>query len=138
MLHKKLNSAIGRLFIEKGSDATLKVVNGLKNVKACETDTQKMKDFFSEFKTLRTIKTLSYSQKKIFIAAMVEMYNPEWFLFPQGYINKRGFSVDVSEAMGYKNRYVSRLIQTMIFEYNKYEEIQKEIKEVVQLLKLTA
>lgn len=135
-IQRKHYALLGELLIQNEPETAKKLISAyLPDEPPKETDFKKISDYFSEFRRLNNITSLNVSDRRIFIAVTLHIYNPEVYFQPSNKILlKHGFVRCLSNVLGQKEPNVSKMIREVILWERSYEDFAQEVSKMIEKL----
>lgn len=129
---KQYHELVGKAFVKKGSGVASRVADTYLNIKAREGNFDKIQHFLSAYKALNDIFEMSTDQRKVFVAAMIRLYNPQLYHVPDDCMTViYGFAGALSRAVACDQGNISRLIRQVVFEEKVYSDFRERVDKAV-------
>ncbi len=139
-IHKnKLYFQIGLYVASKHPDLASEIVSKYLHTEAKDVDLEHMPQYYYKFEQyLEHRVTDIFSQRKLFVSAMLRIYTPGVYNQHQGNItmSKYGLVKAISRLVGIKEPRVSQVIRQVITFERVYEDYRTQVDELVQFITL--
>lgn len=127
---------IGKLLINQSPGMVNRLLSPYFKETPCEQDLSKIKGYYYLFCAINDInEDATVQQRRLFIASMIRIYNPQVHDQPTHQISLRHRLVRcISEALKQKESNVSTMIREVICWERSYEEFAQEVSVMIQKL----
>lgn len=98
-----------------------------------ERDLNKIYTFYSRFESWNPFETNKLTRRRIFITAMLMLYNPKWFQ-DKNFKTQKGFNKRICGCFACTKQVVFADMQLVRVSYNVYEEFRKQVDQVLAYL----